>query len=125
MDLLTEDFARILHVPPIHKISQDLLGYIFEICCKATRGLKREQESQYVQHIDPLVLSQICSRWRSIILSMPLLWIYVPVRLRGYRAPRLSAIVQLRAARSRNLPLAISFRAGDKGAVEHPCQLMP
>ncbi|KAF8971269.1 hypothetical protein BDZ97DRAFT_2071491 [Flammula alnicola] len=62
---------------------------------------------QCISTPDPLLLSQVCSQWRDIILHMPMLW--VSIAIISYPGERLLQLLKLWLARSGQLPISIFF----------------
>ncbi|KAG5639929.1 hypothetical protein DXG03_002330, partial [Asterophora parasitica] len=56
---------------------------------------------------DPMILAQVCRRWRYIALSMPRLW--TKMRIKSYSHSHHVPLVQTWLQRSANLPLDISL----------------
>ncbi|KIK54983.1 hypothetical protein GYMLUDRAFT_106902, partial [Collybiopsis luxurians FD-317 M1] len=59
-------------VAPIRKMPPELLGEVFKsLCCGSTGTNVVTKKDPYLQTV---VLSHVCSRWRTIVQSMPALW---------------------------------------------------
>ncbi|THU81283.1 hypothetical protein K435DRAFT_693911, partial [Dendrothele bispora CBS 962.96] len=60
----------------MRKFPSEILGEIFGFCCSEYGlSVKREKSLEPFQVNAPaLVLSQICSRWRDVMISSPSLW---------------------------------------------------
>ncbi|THU92576.1 hypothetical protein K435DRAFT_671843, partial [Dendrothele bispora CBS 962.96] len=60
----------------MRKFPSEILGEIFSLCCSEYGlSVKREKSLELFQVNAPaLVLSQICSRWRDVMISLPSLW---------------------------------------------------
>ncbi|KAJ3853114.1 hypothetical protein EV368DRAFT_81893 [Lentinula lateritia] len=60
-------------ISPIYKLPLEILGEIFtNVCCGdiGVNGLSREGKRRY----PTLDLSRVCSKWRNMVISMPVLW---------------------------------------------------
>ncbi|KAJ4466735.1 hypothetical protein C8R41DRAFT_69127 [Lentinula lateritia] len=60
-------------ISPIYKLPLEILGEIFtNICCGdiGVNGLSGEGKRRY----PTLELSRVCSKWRNMVISMPVLW---------------------------------------------------
>ncbi|KAJ7678731.1 hypothetical protein B0H17DRAFT_1206653 [Mycena rosella] len=92
---------------PIGKLPVELLGEIFSWNL-GDWGEMTDEPSTLV--LDPLILSQVCGHWRSVSLSIPMLWATIWVD-----RPRVAhvAMVKLWIERSRNCPLSINLRQTD------------
>ncbi|KAG6829833.1 hypothetical protein H0H87_009990 [Tephrocybe sp. NHM501043] len=66
---------------------------------------------------DPMLLAQVCSKWREVALSTPLLWssIHILCSDKGQRVPLLKAWLQ----RSAGCPLSIRFVESVVGSAAH------
>jgi hypothetical protein len=97
---------------PIHSIPPEIVSLIFEFTLPPfvpSYGLASVQNG-------PWVLSAVCSRWRYIALSQPSLWttIFLDFTDEDWDAPSFELIQPKLAAylaRSKQLPLNITFRA--------------
>ncbi|KAJ7883988.1 hypothetical protein B0H13DRAFT_2199196, partial [Mycena leptocephala] len=97
---------------PIHSIPPEIVSLIFEFTLPPfvpSYGLASVQNG-------PWVLSAVCSRWRYIALSQPSLWktVFLEFTDEDWDAPSFELIQPKLAAylaRSKQLPLNITFRA--------------
>lgn len=92
---------------PVSKLPVELLGEIFSSAL-GDWGAPTDEPSALV--LDPLILSHVCGHWRSVSLSMPMLWATVWIdRPRAAHLP----MVKLWIERSRDCPLSINLRQTD------------
>ncbi|KAJ7435747.1 hypothetical protein B0H11DRAFT_2113009 [Mycena galericulata] len=73
----------------------------------------------------PMLITHICSEWRSLALSMPRLWASLDIKvLRRFRrsgtATNREDAVNCWLARSGDLPLSISYEANEKMSISSP-----
>ncbi|KAF8165655.1 hypothetical protein B0H34DRAFT_247254 [Crassisporium funariophilum] len=103
---------------PIRKIPSELLEKIFRHY--ATSII----QWQHVSRIQlPWVLSQVCQRWRAIVLRVPSLWSHVPaIHLLDKRRKTQTTIKYLNElfARSRDAPLTFNIYAPRQEYDTHP-----
>lgn len=86
---------------PARKILPELLSEIF-LWCFVDGMLASVADA-------PIVLGQVCSYWRSVVISTPHLWSSLNVRLRGNNATFMSSLVSTVLSRSGACPLSIDF----------------
>ncbi|KAJ7466947.1 hypothetical protein FB451DRAFT_402416 [Mycena latifolia] len=92
---------------PVSKLPVELLGEIFSWTL-GDWGKMENEPSTLV--LDPLILSHVCGHWRSVSLSIPMLW--ATIWIDRPRASHIS-MVKLWIERSRNFPLSINLRQTD------------
>ncbi|KAJ7633460.1 hypothetical protein DFH06DRAFT_692595 [Mycena polygramma] len=91
----------------VHKLPVELLGEIFAWSL-GDWGQMADEPSALV--LDPLTISHVCGHWRSVSLSIPMLW--ATLWIDRPRAAHLS-MAQLWIQRSRTCPLSINLRQTD------------
>ncbi|KAE9401964.1 hypothetical protein BT96DRAFT_817190, partial [Gymnopus androsaceus JB14] len=87
-------------VAPIRRVPDEILGEIFEYYCSSPCALYLNGTGN-----GPLIVSAVCSHWRSIVHSTPSLWSRISLRLGPESAPR--SILQLFLDRSKEVPLEL------------------
>ncbi|KAJ6594620.1 hypothetical protein B0H19DRAFT_66707 [Mycena capillaripes] len=92
---------------PVQKLPVELLGEIF-LWTLSDWGPMTDERSALV--LQPLIISHVCGHWRSVSLSIPMLW--ATIWIDRPRAAHLS-MVQLWIQRSRTCPLSINLRQTD------------
>ncbi|KAL0945292.1 hypothetical protein HGRIS_000798 [Hohenbuehelia grisea] len=90
--------------PSIHKLPTELIADIFALC----HAMEEDDRQNSVTDCARVILSHVCSRWRAVILSMPLVWATISVR-----GPKDSSLPRLKAhlERSASCPLSLRFVA--------------
>ncbi|KAJ7785462.1 hypothetical protein B0H14DRAFT_309760 [Mycena olivaceomarginata] len=92
---------------PVQKLPVELLGEIFSWTL-GDWGVMTDDPSTLL--LEPLTISHVCGQWRSISLSMPMLWATIWIdRPRTSHVP----MVKLWLERSRTCPLSINLRQTD------------
>ncbi|KAJ6507427.1 hypothetical protein C8R47DRAFT_1209321 [Mycena vitilis] len=91
----------------VYKLPVELLGEIFAWSL-GDWGQMADEPSALV--LDPLTISHVCGHWRSVSLSIPMLW--ATLWIDRPKAAHLS-MVQLWIQRSRTCPLSINLRQTD------------
>ncbi|KAJ7871017.1 hypothetical protein B0H13DRAFT_1543351, partial [Mycena leptocephala] len=103
-------------VSPVRRIPYDILWEIF------THSLPTDRYPTMRRSDSPLLLSSICSEWRGLALSMPRLWMSLhvvgPARNPLVRENAVNEGVKVWLARSRDLPLSISYTWMSSGGRE-------
>ncbi|KAJ6493853.1 hypothetical protein DFH09DRAFT_357603 [Mycena vulgaris] len=92
---------------PVSKLPVELLGEIFSWTL-GDWGAMTDEPSALV--LEPLILSHVCGYWRSVLLSIPMLWATIWID-----RPKVAHIdmVKLWIERSRNCLLSINLRQTD------------
>ncbi|KAH9475323.1 hypothetical protein JR316_0012434 [Psilocybe cubensis] len=85
---------------PSGKLPIELLSEIFLLCVE-------ERMDEWNTIRIPLLLSKICSRWRSAAISNPILWSRLSIQLSGAASKSMTAIVDTWLTRSGKCPLTI------------------
>jgi hypothetical protein len=97
---------------PIHRLPSEVLCNIFDLCCEWTHLSYSSRKPRVIE------LSEVCGRWRDIILSTPSLWATLDLDLftdtkepiSEASATKLTEMVRMFTERSRNTPLTLEFR---------------
>ncbi|KAH7875662.1 uncharacterized protein C8R40DRAFT_1102812 [Lentinula edodes] len=101
---------------PIRRLPLKILGEIFQFsCCSDVSDNTVAKEDK--KHCSPMVtlaLSQVCSQWRYLVVSMPELWSGFRLNL-GQMAP-LHPIISLYLDRSRSHPIDFILDGGSSKA---------
>ena len=92
-----------------HKLlSEDVLSYIFELCCEEPASFPIIRESDV-----RLILTQVCSAWREIMLNTPSIWNDVLVNMSEVSEGAYPGIVQIASKwlnRAQNVPVEMTLR---------------
>ncbi|KAJ7252142.1 hypothetical protein B0H12DRAFT_626693 [Mycena haematopus] len=92
---------------PVQKLPVELLGEIFSWTLGEWGPMTDEPSAL---RLEPLTISHVCGHWRSVSLSMPMLWATIWIdRPRASHIP----MVKLWIERSRTCPLSINLRQTD------------
>ncbi|KIK63219.1 hypothetical protein GYMLUDRAFT_259941 [Collybiopsis luxurians FD-317 M1] len=114
-------------VCPIHTLPPGVLGqifaavcsndYSFKVCCPSTLS------NDSLLSSPTLLLTQVCSSWRSLISSLPNLWSSISIESRHlYGRPALAALVVTYISRSGSAPLKFRLES-DSAAPEIELQV--
>ncbi|KAJ7140958.1 hypothetical protein C8R44DRAFT_866628 [Mycena epipterygia] len=103
---------------PVSKLPVELLGEIFSWTL-GDWGAMTDDPSRLV--LEPLIISHVCGHWRSVSLSIPMLW--ATIWIDRPKASHLS-MVKLWLERSGNCPLSINLRQTDpKSCLSFPTSI--
>ncbi|KAJ3734179.1 hypothetical protein DFJ43DRAFT_1037863 [Lentinula guzmanii] len=96
----------------------DILAEIFSMICLGDYSLKINRPGPLSKESflssPTLVLTQICSYWRSLIFSLPLLWSSLSIESRHlYGRPALASLVVAYISRSGSVPLTFQLKSDD------------
>lgn len=111
---------------PIRRMPSEILGCVFEWCGCASFEELRDSPAQFSMspQLAPMLLMQVCWRWRSVAAETPSLWNLIDMRDRTLEHGfHLDEIIPMWLLNSKQIPLDISigpFR-GDRGV--HPATL--
>ncbi|KAJ3808282.1 hypothetical protein F5876DRAFT_46352, partial [Lentinula aff. lateritia] len=104
---------------PIRRLPLEILGEIFQFsCCSDVSDNTVAREDK--KHCPPMVtlaLSQVCSQWYHLAVSMPELWSCFRLNL-GQMAP-LHPIISLYLGRSRSHPIDFILDGGSSKAIAY------
>ncbi|KIY63931.1 hypothetical protein CYLTODRAFT_425676 [Cylindrobasidium torrendii FP15055 ss-10] len=89
---------------PIHTLPADVLVNIFGLCASANAKIDRVHPIH--EPSTAFLLSQVCRRWRNLVIDSPLLWSRFPSDWLQFGSRTLAAIA---FERSRQVPLYIQF----------------
>lgn len=111
--LLTYTKNHIALVAPIRRLPSEILSEIF-LHCMDPKGFGPEYDFREQPCLDkmPLLLGEICSRWRSIALSTPRLWASLSLSIRPKYLNSDTKLAKTWLSRSGTCPLFISLRNG-------------
>lgn len=110
-DLIIADYKRVVH--PIRRLPPEILAEIFNFHVSSL-----QPDSSLNPREGPWLLSQICSQWRRVALSLPRLWSRIILHLQEQsKDPSEMAITQrslsfylgLQLERTASYPLSVSF----------------
>ncbi|KAJ3806418.1 hypothetical protein F5876DRAFT_50089, partial [Lentinula aff. lateritia] len=101
---------------PIRILSPDILGEIFSLICLSDYSLKicrpRPFTKESLMSSPTLALTQVCSYWRCLVFSLPLLWSSLSIESwHLYGRPALADLVVTYISRSGNVPLRIHLKS--------------
>ncbi|KAJ3800696.1 hypothetical protein GGU11DRAFT_366974 [Lentinula aff. detonsa] len=96
----------------------DILAEIFSMICLGDYSLKINRPGPLSKESflssPTLVLTQICSYWRSLVFSLPLLWSSLSIESRHlYGRPALASLVVAYISRSGSVPLTFQLKSDD------------
>ncbi|KAJ3576724.1 hypothetical protein NP233_g244 [Leucocoprinus birnbaumii] len=106
LDLYREERARSRNFTqsPIHRLSPDILGTVFEYIC-----LSRPKKA-WQRPFCPTVLGSICSYWRRVAWSTPRVWTHIRMDYSFWRAAGRNHMLKLYIQNSRGLGLHLEVR---------------
>ncbi|KAL0955065.1 hypothetical protein HGRIS_003983 [Hohenbuehelia grisea] len=87
--------------PSIQKLPAELIANIFTLC----HATEEDDHRHSVTGCARVILSHVCSRWRAVILSMPLVWATISIR-----GPKDSSLPRFKAHLERSAPCPLSLR---------------
>ncbi|KAJ4495094.1 hypothetical protein C8J55DRAFT_112420 [Lentinula edodes] len=101
---------------PIRILSPDILGEIFSLICLSDYSLKicrpKPFTKESLMSSPTLALTQVCSYWRCLVFSLPLLWSSLSIESwHLYGRPALADLVVTYISRSGNVPLKIHLKS--------------
>ncbi|THU81275.1 hypothetical protein K435DRAFT_693917 [Dendrothele bispora CBS 962.96] len=101
----------------MRKFPSEILGEIFGLCCSEySLSFNRKKALGDFQVDAPaLILSQICSRWRDVIISLPSLWSRMTVNFAYDRVRRAKPLIELYLFRSKSAPLSLHLAEFESG----------
>ncbi|THU92607.1 hypothetical protein K435DRAFT_780213 [Dendrothele bispora CBS 962.96] len=93
----------------MRRFPPEILGEIFGFCCSEYGlSVNRKIPPEYFQVNAPtLTLSQTCSQWRDIVISLPSLWSRMTVSFTYPRVCRAKPLIELYLFRSKSAPLSL------------------
>lgn len=94
---------------PVRYVPSEVLSEIFIWCLPRVDPNDEFDENIFLDDGVPLLLAEICSRWRAIALSTPQLWTTISVHFPS-NVGRVLEAVQMWLKRSGSLPLAVNIR---------------
>ncbi|KIY65474.1 hypothetical protein CYLTODRAFT_424325 [Cylindrobasidium torrendii FP15055 ss-10] len=97
------------YIPPIYRLTnEDVLQRIFEICITEQVDIRNMEQNPPARHLfAPWNLSYVCTHWRKVVLSTPVLWSRIFVFARPWKG-RLPAM-ETQLARSGACDLHVFF----------------
>ena len=104
-DLYASREAHRQLLSPSRRMPPEIWGEIYVQCLSADKPAKINAQEA------PMLMAQVCSHWRSIVLSTPRLWNSVSIRGNGMVLASQSALISTWLSRSGNLPLSIEITA--------------
>ncbi|KAJ4479932.1 hypothetical protein J3R30DRAFT_3466926 [Lentinula aciculospora] len=109
---------------PMRILPPDILSEIFSMVCLGDYSLKiyrsRPFSKESLMSSPTLVLTQVCSYWRYLAFSLPLLWSSLSIESRHlYGRPALTSLILAYISRSGNVPLKFYLKTdGDAPGAE-------
>lgn len=94
---------------PVRRIPDEVLGEIF-IYCLPRFEKKGRQKSSFLHDQAPILLGQICSRWRTVALSTHVLWSFIRIDYGPDTVESDVAQMSLWLERSATCPLSLMLR---------------
>ncbi|ESK95922.1 hypothetical protein Moror_12330 [Moniliophthora roreri MCA 2997] len=120
-----DNLLKEIHNSPVHQLPNEILTEICTMCWEnACSNPDGNNFSEPRLHI-AFILSQVCSRWRSVSCSTPLLWSHVTILFpeRKNSASMVRTFVNTCLERSQNKPLHITFDSPTTGDAHIPVLL--
>ncbi|KAJ3716195.1 hypothetical protein C8R42DRAFT_679802 [Lentinula raphanica] len=110
--------SRSTTLSPIHTLPTDILAEIFSMLCLGDFSLRISRpgprSKDRVMSSPTLVLTHICSYWRQLVDSLPLLWSTLSIESRYlYGRPAVARLVVTYIARSGSVPLKFQLKSED------------
>ncbi|KAF8628581.1 hypothetical protein AX17_005977 [Amanita inopinata Kibby_2008] len=106
-NLITHVTAHEAVIAPIRRIPTEILVEIFKHCLPAW------DEASPDPMLAPLLLAQVCERWRAITTFTPILWTSIKLIVESYSVDSATAMAKLWMCGSAQCPVNITVRSHD------------